>query len=83
MHLGQMRRIWLYKRVVEPEYTTMRRSRPRVEHLVTAWEGIEGSKTVRTQMAYAKALIHPTGRENSYRRKPRAASTLSASSRLP
>ncbi len=61
----------------------MRRSRPRVEHLVTAWEGIEGSKTVRTQMAYAKALIHPTGRENSYRRKPRAASTLSASSRLP
>ena len=57
MHLGQMRRIWLYKRVVEPEYTTMRRSQPRVEHLVTAWEGIEGSKTVRTQMAYAKAQL--------------------------
>ena len=66
MHLGQTRRIWLYKRVVVPEYTTLRRSQPRVEHLVTAWEGIEGSKTVRTQMAYTKALIRLTGRENSY-----------------
>jgi hypothetical protein len=73
MHLGQMRRIWLYKRVVEPEYTTMRRSQPRVEHLVTAWEGIEGSKTVRTQMAYAKALIHPTGpREQLPTQTPRS-----------
>jgi hypothetical protein len=42
------------------------RSQPRVEHRVTVWEGIEGSKTVRTQMAYAKALIHPNGRENSH-----------------
>jgi hypothetical protein len=51
----------------------MRRSQPRVEHLVTAWEGIEGSKTVRTQMAYAKALIHPTGpREQLPTQTPRS-----------
>ena len=53
----------------------MRRSQPRVEHLVTAWEDIEGSKTVRTQMAYAKALIHPTGRENGCRGKLRTAAS--------
>ncbi len=54
MHLGQMRRIWRCKRVVEPEYTTQPRSQPRVEQRVTNWEGIEGSKTLSAQMAGAK-----------------------------
>ena len=75
MHLGQTRRIWLYKRVDALEYITRGNSQPRVDYLVTTGKGIEGSKTVRTQMAYAKALIHPTGRENGCRGKPRTASS--------
>jgi len=50
MHLGQTGRMWLCKRVDELEYITQGSSQPRVEHQVTAWEGIEGTKTVRAQM---------------------------------
>jgi hypothetical protein len=50
MHLGQMRRIWLGKRVVGAEYITLRRLCLGDEGPPKVRGGIESSKTVRPRM---------------------------------